>query len=73
MFDGVAVTHPETNLILSGITRGVVLEIARELGIPVEEHPIFVEDLRAAEELFFTGTTGEVRPCVRVDGSRCRI
>ncbi len=30
---------------------------------------ITVEELEGAEELFFTGTTGEVRPCVRVDGT----
>jgi len=29
-----------------------------------------VEELRRAEELFFTGTTGEVRPCVEVDGQK---
>jgi D-alanine transaminase len=68
VIDGAVVTHPETNLILSGITRGVVLEIARELGFPVEERAIQVEELAGADELFFTGTTGEVRPCVRVDG-----
>jgi D-alanine transaminase len=69
VFDGKATTHPETNLILSGITRGVVLELARGEGIPCEERPITVEELADAEELFFTGTTGEVRPCVEVDGS----
>jgi D-alanine transaminase len=68
VFDGTAVTHPETNLILSGITRGVVLELAKARGIPCEERPINVEELAVAEELFFTGTTGEVRPCVEVDG-----
>jgi D-alanine transaminase len=65
---GRAVTHPETNLILSGITRGAVLELARSHGIPCEERPILLEELADAEELFFTGTTGEVRPCVQVDG-----
>jgi len=69
VFDGTAVTHPETNLILSGITRSVVLELARDRGIPYVERPILAEELAEAEELFFTGTTGEVRPCVRVDGS----
>jgi D-alanine transaminase len=68
VFDGIAVTHPESNLILSGITRGVVLEVARAQGIPVEERAIQVEELAHAEELFFTGATGEVRPCVQVDG-----
>lgn len=68
VIDGTAVTHPLTQSILGGITRGVVLEIARENGIPVCERPIQVEELATAEELFFTGTTNEVRPCVTVDG-----
>jgi len=69
VFDGKAVTHPATNLILPGITRAVLLELAHSHGIPCEERPILVEELAHAEELFFTGTTGEVRPCVRVDGT----
>lgn len=69
VFDGTVVTHPNTNVILPGITRGIVLELAREEGIPVEERAIAVEELRIAEELFFTGTTGEVKPCVQVDGA----
>lgn len=68
VFGGTVVTHPTTNHILPGITRGIVLELARENGIPVEERPIMVEDLDHADELFFTGTTAEVRPCVEVDG-----
>lgn len=68
VFDGTVVTHPTTNHILPGITRGVVLELARDHGIPVEERPIMVEELSRADELFFTGTTAEVRPCVEVDG-----
>lgn len=68
VLDGTVVTHPITQIILPGITRGVVLELARENGIPVEERPIQVEELAKADELFFTGTTGEVRPCVKVDG-----
>jgi D-alanine transaminase len=70
VFKGTVVTHPESNLILSGITRGVVLEVARDLGLPVQERAIQVEELAHADELFFTGTTGEVRPCVEVDGSK---
>jgi D-alanine transaminase len=65
---GSVVTHPATNLILAGITRGVVLELARAAGTPVAERAIQVEEIGVAEELFFTGATGEVRPCVQVDG-----
>lgn len=68
VFGGTAVTHPQTGHILPGITRGVVLEEARAAGLPVEERPIQVEELIHADELFFTGTTGEVRPVVEVDG-----
>lgn len=68
VFSGTVVTHPETNLILPGITRSFILELAQQLGIPVEERPILVEELPEAEELFFTGTTTEVRPCIEVDG-----
>jgi D-alanine transaminase len=68
VFDGTAVTHPVTGHILPGITRGILLEEARAAGVPVEERPIQVEELALADELFFTGTTGEVRPVVEVDG-----
>jgi D-alanine transaminase len=68
VFDGTLVTHPATNVILPGITRGVVLDLARRNGIPVDERPILVEELAEADELFFTGTTSEVRPTVQVDG-----
>ena len=68
VFGGTAVTHPVTGHILPGITRSVILEEAGSIGVPVEERPIQVEELAWADEVFFTGTTGEVRPVVEVDG-----
>ena len=68
VFGDTAVTHPRTNLILPGISRAIVLEVAERAGIPTDERPIMVEDLARADEAFFTGTTGEVRPCVTIDG-----
>ena len=68
VIDGAVVTHPTTGYILPGITRGVVLEEARAADLTVEERPIQIEELARADELFFTGTTGEVRPVVEVDG-----
>src|SRR5688572_9569692 len=65
---GTLVTHPTSNVILPGITRAYVLELARELDVPVEERPIQLEELWHAEEAFFTGTTTEIRPTVKVDG-----
>ena len=68
VIDGTVVTHPRTNAILHGITRGFVLEVAEGLGIPVEERPIQLEELLGAEETFFTGTTTEIRPVAKIDG-----
>nr|PZN45859.1 MAG: D-amino acid aminotransferase [Bacillota bacterium] len=68
VLDGRLVTYPRGPRILAGVTRGVVLELARELGIPVVEGPILVSDLDRATELFITSTTAEILPVVRVDG-----
>lgn len=68
VIDGAVVTHPATNHILHGITREFVLELCWESGLKVEERPIQVEELARASEAFFTGTTTEVRPTVKIDG-----
>ncbi|MGH7165741.1 MAG: D-amino-acid transaminase [Nitrospiraceae bacterium] len=65
---GTVVTAPEGPHILSGVTRGIVLSLARKEGVPVEERDIGLEELRRADEVFLTGTTVEVLPVVRVDG-----
>ncbi len=65
---GVLHTHPEGHLILSGITREVVLEEASRLGIPVCEEPILAQELFTVDELFATGTTTHVQAIGEVDG-----
>jgi D-alanine transaminase len=65
---GVIVTAPEGPRILSGVTRTVVLGLAKKEGIPVEERFLSVDALYAADEVFLTGTTLEVLGVVRVDG-----
>lgn len=62
------ITPPEGNQILSGVTRTFVLELAKKEGIPVQEREVSLEELRAADEVFLTGTTVEILPVVRVDG-----
>jgi branched-subunit amino acid aminotransferase/4-amino-4-deoxychorismate lyase len=47
-----------------------VLQLARDLGIPVREGPIYDQELFRVEELFLLGTTTEVMPIVRVDGKQ---
>ena len=55
-------TPPLSAGILAGITREVVLELVRGLGIPALEEPLHLEDLLAADEAFMTSTTREVVP-----------
>ncbi|MFW6158636.1 MAG: branched-chain-amino-acid transaminase [Planctomycetota bacterium] len=66
--DGVVKTPPPEAGILLGITRGVVLEIAREAGMDVRETPLTRFDLYSADECFLTGTAAEVIPVVNIDG-----
>ncbi len=68
VFDGVVTTHPATHEILHGVGRGFVMELARGMGMTVVERAIPVEEMRDADEIFFTGTTTEVRPTVELDG-----
>lgn len=55
--------------VLEGITRLTAIEIAREAGHVVEERPVAVAELRAADEIFITSTAGGIMPVTRVDGS----
>jgi len=65
--NGVLQTAPLGNSVLPGITRDSVLQIARDLGIPVVEQGIPREMLYIADEAFFTGTAAEVTPIRSVD------
>lgn len=66
--DGHLITHPADNLILHGITRQVVLELAEALEIPVKEEAFSLQDLNEADEVFVTGTTMEISPVIEIDG-----
>ncbi|MGN7468786.1 D-amino-acid transaminase [Brevibacillus sp. SAFN-007a] len=61
-------THPATHLILHGITRQVVIDLAKANGIVVHEKAFDIAFLKQADELFLTSTTAEVMPLVSVDG-----
>ncbi len=65
--NGKVFTHPESNLILPGITRDVVLEICRANEIPVEEQAISQTSLFELDELLITGTISEITPVVQID------
>ena len=66
---GVLRTHPATHAILGGVTRDVVLGIARASGLTVDERAFTVPELETADEAFLTSTTNDVMPVVRVDAT----
>jgi branched-chain amino acid aminotransferase len=65
--DGQVITPPLSSSILPGITRDSVIQICREIGIPVVESGIQRAALYVCDELFFTGTAAEVSPIRSVD------
>ncbi len=54
------VTHPVGTKVLPGITRSIVLELAVELGMEVDERAIREDEAPRADELFVTSTTREI-------------
>ncbi len=70
VFNGVLRTHPLTQRILPGITRKVVMELIAEHKLPVDETPVALDTLAAAEEIFVCGSTTDVTPVVTIDGKR---
>jgi branched-chain amino acid aminotransferase len=51
-----------------GITRGVVLDLCRRHGVPWREKDLSLTEVYRADEMFCTGTMGEIAPVLRVDG-----
>jgi D-alanine transaminase len=67
--DGVVWTHPPSHRILPGVTRMVVLDCARQLGIPVREEAVTEAELKRAGEVFLCGTRTDITPVVELDGA----
>jgi len=65
---GRVLTPPLSAGALHGITRGVVMELAREEGVSVAEPNLTRYDLFNADECFLTGTGAELIPIVKIDG-----
>lgn len=64
--DGVLIT-PIADRFLNGITRQTVMDIARELGIKVDERRVKPEELDGFEEIFLTGTAAELTAVGKID------
>ena len=61
---------PKDHTVLNGITRQTIIDISKDLDLEVFEKDISVDDVKLADEAFFTGTAAEVTPVVQVDQSK---
>jgi len=65
--DKIVYTAPESNFILSGITRKVVLQLCNELDIKIKEEFIKEDELNKFDECFITSTVEEITPVIQID------
>lgn len=63
-----SVITPSADSCLPGITRGVVIELCVEAGLPVEERNVSTSEFYAADEVFTAGTMGELASVLEIDG-----
>ena len=70
--NGVIKTPPTTDGALEGITRGVVIDVARSLGMEMLESSITPYDMYTADESFLTGTGMELLPVREIDGRKLK-
>jgi len=66
---GALVTRPADAGILRGVTRTTVFDMARELGLSVEERAFSVDEAKAAREAFITAATTIVTSVIMIDGA----
>lgn len=67
--DDLIITPPNSPLLLPGITRDLVLELAKDAGIAYCEALIEVQELSTADEIWLTSSTREVMPVTRLNDS----
>lgn len=71
--DGVLLTPPLESGCLPGVGRDVVLEIAREKGMPCDERNLSPDDAVSADEIFLTSSSRGVMPVTMLDGRAWQI
>ncbi|MEJ2576270.1 MAG: D-amino acid aminotransferase [Gammaproteobacteria bacterium] len=65
---GLLITPPNSQWLLPGVTRDLVLELAQQAGLPYAEASISMLDLDFAEEVWLTSSTREVMPVTQLNG-----
>jgi branched-chain amino acid aminotransferase len=66
--EGAVTTPPAYDGSLEGVTRGVIIQLAQAMFIPMAERRMERHDLYIADEVFLTGTGAEVIPVTKIDG-----
>ena len=61
---------PFADACLHGITRGMIIQLCKENNIPISEKNISLTELYNADEVFCTGTMGELTPITSIDGRK---
>ena len=64
---GIISTPPKSDCLLPGITRDLVIELARANGFKLEERDIKQDELETADEIWLTSSTREIAPVVKLD------
>lgn len=64
---------PIPDCFLNGLTRQTVIQLAKELGLPIEETRIKPEELASADEVFLTGTAAEVTAVGKIDDTTYKV
>ena len=67
VIDGILITPPKSHEILPGVTRDVILELARQNNIPYSEDILSLDALKTAGEIWLTSSTREIIPVVQLD------
>ncbi len=67
--NGLLITPPNSNALLPGITRDLVLELAANHAIPFREADIPADDLYLAEEIWLTSSTREISPVIQLNST----
>ena len=70
VLEDVLLTAPLDTPVLPGITRNVVLELARTHDIPCQERPLVIKDVLAASEIFLTNSIMELMPVTHVEAHK---
>jgi len=66
--DGVIKTPPKSDLILPGITRDLIVELADQGKLDCREQDITEQELREADEVWVSSSTREIAPVTELDG-----